>query len=132
MQRLLALLSRTPRVLFAVWLVVAMTQPAGAHACPVHDRALLEALSAHGMPMAMMHHGEHEMPTQGGHSGAQCHCLGDCSTGIAIPLPSAATTIPAPAAVRAETAQPIRSEQSFESPARLLPPATAPPTSLVG
>jgi len=132
MQRLVALLSRTPRVLFALWLVVAMTQPSGAHACPVHDRALLEAMSAHGMPMALMHHAEHEMPAHGGHSGAQCHCLGDCSTGIATPLPSAATTIPAPPSVLADRSQPHRVEHSFDSPDRLLPPATAPPTPLVG
>lgn len=132
MQRLLALLSRTPRVLFALWLVVAMTQPAGAQACPVHDRALLEAMSAHGMPMALMHHAEHEMPPHSGHSGAQCHCLGDCSATIATPLPSVAITVPAATSVRAESAPPARVEQPFESPARLLPPATAPPTTLVG
>ena len=132
MQRLVALLSRTPRVLFALWLVVAMTQPSGAHACPVHDRALLEAMSAHGMPMALMHHAEHEMPAHGGHSDAQCHCLGDCSAGVATPLPSVAVTVPAPASVLAESTVPGRVEQSFESPERLLPPATAPPTTPVG
>lgn len=132
MPRLLVFLSRTPRVLFALWLVVAMTQPAGAHACPVHDRALLEAMSAHGMAMTMMHHAEHEMPSHDGRSGAQCHCLGDCSTGIATPLPSVATTVPVPASVLAETPKLNPVEHSFEAPARLLPPATAPPTPLVG
>ena len=130
MLRLLAFLSRTPRVFFALWLVVAMTQPAGAHACPVHDRALLEAMSAHGM--AMMHHAEPETPAHGSHSHAQCHCLGDCSAGVATPLPSAVSAIPAPAFVLTESSRPPLVEQSFESPARLLPPATAPPTPLVG
>lgn len=135
MSRLLAFLSRTPRLLFALWLVVAMTQPAGAHACPVHDRALLAAMSAHGM--AMVHHAAHEMPAHempahGSHSHAECHCLGDCSTGVATPLPSVASTVPAPAFVLAERPPQPLAEQAFETPARLLPPATAPPTPLVG
>lgn len=130
MARLLASLSRAPRVLYALWLVVAITQPAGAHACPVHDRALVDAMAAHGMTMSMPHTG-HDMPAQGDHSHEQCHCLGDCCAGVATPLPSVATRIPAPASLLAEAPIPALVEHSFESPARLLPPATAPPTALV-
>jgi hypothetical protein len=126
MARLLALLSRAPRVLYALWLVVAMTRPAGAHACPVHDRALAAAMAAHGM--AMHHASEHSAP--GHHSTEQCHCLGDC-LGMATPLPAARAMIPAPAAVLAEATLPASVEQSFDTPDRLLPPATAPPTALV-
>jgi len=126
MARLLALLSRAPRVLYALWLVVAMTQPAGAHACPVHDRALVDAMAAHGL--AMHHATEHSSPGQ--QSPEQCHCLGVC-LGMAAPLPAARTTIPAPAAVVAASGLPSPVERAFDSPARLLPPSTAPPSVLV-
>lgn len=132
MSRLLALVSRTPRVLFALWLVVAMTQPTGAHACPVHDRALVQAIAAHGMmPGMAMHHAEHDASDPGQPSHEQCHCLGDCCTGVATPLPAVAVSIAAPASALAAEPLPIHVEQPFDSPGRLLPPATAPPSAAV-
>lgn len=126
MARLLALLSRAPRALYALWLVVAMTQPAGAHACPVHDRTLVHAMAAHGMEM---HHAiEHS--SRGQRSSEQCHCLGDC-VGMTPPLPAVRPTIPAPPAVVAASVLPSPVERSFDAPARLLPPSTAPPSALV-
>ena len=126
MLRTLRHLSRTPRVLYALWLAFVLAQPAGMHACPVHDRMPAAVMNGHAVSGAPSHEAAHD--THRDHGAPQCHCLGACCVAHAAALAATASRVPAPAHIVAAPTFKPSAEQSFDEAQHLLPPATAPPT----
>jgi hypothetical protein len=97
------------------------------HQCPVATAAT-DAASAHHGGDGAAHHGSAPAAPADNHE--QCHCIGECCAAAAIAPPSGATV--AVSIVSFITA-PVASRDSvpFVSPARFLPPATAPPAPVL-
>ena len=85
--------SRCLAALFTAWLALTIVEPAVVHACPVHNAESVPA-EAHG-------HAGHEAPPSQPAAGSHCLCLGDCTSGAGVSLPSAVTTLTAETAVEA-------------------------------
>ena len=118
------------RVLIAIWglwLTTALSEPAGAHTCPMHG-GHAGHMAQSGAQAAHSEHDGHHAPAK--QSGQACTCLGQCSTTppVAI-LPSRsdfveARVIDAGAASYGDVETPVARR------AHSLPFANGPPTGL--
>lgn len=76
---------------FTLWFALVLIEPAVLHACPVHNPAPVPTSAGEGA-----HHGHEAAPAPDHHSGAQCLCLGDCTTITGVGLPSSIATLVVP------------------------------------
>jgi hypothetical protein len=129
-----ALWSRVFAGVWALWFAVALTEPAGLHACPMHGVAHgLDPASA-GAHGAAMHHGggadgaSHSVP--GSHH-LTCTCIGACcAAAVSVFPPSAAVAI-AETIVRASPAtHVVPTTHRPSEPEHARPPSQGPPLSL--
>ena len=67
---------RALAVVYALWLVVVLSEPAALHACAVHDRAT-GAEHTHGPPSAAAHHAVAHS-TRGHDKTPPCSCVAAC------------------------------------------------------
>jgi hypothetical protein len=90
---------RVSALFAALWIAVALVEPPGMHACPMHNPDVSQVAGdggAHG------HHAPAEPDDNGGHGAHHCLCLGDCAgatTGLAAVPETVVAATPVPAAV---------------------------------
>lgn len=125
--------TRILSMLLALWLAVALTEPAALHACAMHGAGHASANAAGPAPTRPTHHhaaGADAPERQPAGTHVVCTCLGSCSVAGAAALPAYAGigTAPAPAPpVRVSLAAGPTHEPSAPEHAR--PPSQGPPLS---
>jgi hypothetical protein len=130
-----SLSARILAAVWGVWLVVALTEPAALHACPMHDAAhgtMGHALESHGAA-SHQHDGADDRPA---HSSSRSHhsvctCIGSCCAAVADVLraPAALTVVET---IRTPTVVDRTPLIAFRPsvPEHVHPPSQGPPISL--
>jgi hypothetical protein len=113
--------------LWGLWFTTALSEPAGAHTCPMHGghgahSAQTSASEAHGA-----HEGHHH-PAKS--SSKACTCLGQCSTTPPIAVPVAPTELAAARVIDVGVGDFAELSVSVGRRAHALPFANGPPSTI--
>jgi hypothetical protein len=118
------------RVLVAIWgllFTTALSEPAGAHTCPMHGGHAGHAMQVGSVAAHAGHEGHHAPAKQ---SSNTCTCLGQCCSAPPVALPAASTELVAALVVDVRAAEYGSVTTLVTRRAHSLPFANGPPNSL--